>query len=444
MHKRLVLLGICVAVALTAVALKGVSPAVGAGGGTISGTVYVDLNMNGQRDPGEPPGSSRTVRLVQYTDGEQNVEKVTQSGPDGRYSFDGLPETSTYEVGIDLDSQTICAMDSSGDILPSDSWTNRDLGVVENGDKTISGVLVNDLNANGVHDSSEPGIGGWHVEVGATDDDGAVYCAAHAITDADGRFVMNNLPPLKFELGLNQPTPAESGQAIATFPTAPNGPLPGSLVMAWTVDLSGAGQQVQTQAGFHFLTGSSSIAGLVYTDSNLDGTREANEPIIDCATIGGFLQAYWHVSAGTFPVYLNGQIAPETSCQNGRFEIDGLEAGNYTIGMPWCGLPGTPAGQLQGPSEQTVSVGEGQRLEGVDLALCSDPRQGMPVPVPPPVPGPVGAPPSPTATARITSPNTGSGPQPATSSTFAAAFALAFAGAGALTLTIGVLRRRRS
>ncbi len=36
MHKRVVLLGICVAVALAAVARDGFSPAVGAGGGTIS------------------------------------------------------------------------------------------------------------------------------------------------------------------------------------------------------------------------------------------------------------------------------------------------------------------------------------------------------------------------------------------------------------------------
>jgi hypothetical protein len=316
--------------------------------------------------------------------------------------------------------------------------------VLENGNITLAGTLVNDLNTNGVRDPGEPGLAGWLVEAGATDKDGPVFCGATTTTDANGRFSMENLPPLEFELGPNQPLPPESSAVIPTFPTAPNGPLPGSLVMAWTVDLSGAGLQVQTQAGFHFLKGDSSIAGRVYVDSNLDGAREENEPLIDCDTIQFFMQAYWHAPAGTFPVYLSGQIVPKTSCQDGRFEIDGLEAGNYTIGMPWCGLSGTPAGQLQGPSEQTVSVGEGQHVEGVDLALCSDPRQGMPVPVPPPVPSPPSSPSSPTAAAPITSPNTGSGPSAPPSDALPIAFALASVGAGVLTLalTFVALRRR--
>ncbi len=438
MNRKLLSIGIVISVAVLVAGVGGVSQtARAASNGTISGTVYFDTNTNGQRDPGERPASGRTVSLVEYTNGESNPQTLSESGPDGKYRFDGLSLTSTYSVGVEIDSQTVCVMNGPQDVLPGTAWTGRDLGVLENGKTTLSGSLVNDLNANGVRDPGEPGLAGWMVEAGATDKDGLVSCGATATTDADGRFSMENLPPLEFELGPNQPLPPEPSAVIPTFPTAPVTSYPDARVLNWTVDLAGAGQEVQTGAGFHFLKGSGSIAGLVYADSNLDGAREENEPLIDCDTIQFFLQAYWHAPAGTFPVYLSGQVVPKTTCQDGRFEIDGLEAGTYTIGMPWCGLPGAPEGQLQGPSEQTASVAEGQRVEGVDLALCSDPRQGMPVPVPPPIST---APPAPASV--ITSPNTGSGPSPATSEPLPAALALAFVGAGALALTVRAVRRR--
>jgi hypothetical protein len=64
--------------------------------GSISGSVYEDLNRNGARDPGE--GGLNEVRLELFQDGVTFADQTT--GVSGGYTFAGLP-AGGYEVVID-------------------------------------------------------------------------------------------------------------------------------------------------------------------------------------------------------------------------------------------------------------------------------------------------------------------------------------------------------
>jgi hypothetical protein len=60
---------------------------------SISGTVFVDSNRNGQRDPGEPPQPNVTVRLLSAAD--QSVIATTTTDTQGNYQFVGVNGLST-------------------------------------------------------------------------------------------------------------------------------------------------------------------------------------------------------------------------------------------------------------------------------------------------------------------------------------------------------------
>lgn len=79
-----------------------VAPAQAAGTGTISGTVFQDLNRNGVQDPGEAPFTNEGLFLY-----DSNGAYVASAATDanGYYQFAGLPD-GTYSVQFDNPSWT--------------------------------------------------------------------------------------------------------------------------------------------------------------------------------------------------------------------------------------------------------------------------------------------------------------------------------------------------
>lgn len=423
-----------------------------ASGGSISGVVYFDTDMDGQRDAGEPPAPGRTVRLTEYTEGESNPETLVKSGPDGNYRFEHLSSDSVYNLGVLTDSETPCASGDYRNLQPGMAWSGQDLGVLSPGNLSLSGVVVDDLNGNGVRDAGEPGLEDRTVSLQDQGGPIGVSCGLTTESGSDGRFSFKNLPPFKYEFVIEAP-PSQAGLSwVWTFPTklSPGSPFADSRYLDNVVDLTQVRDSAYLEAGQHLIAGSAAIAGTVFVDADIDGIRDAGEQTVDCLIIRGFLQSYWHVpSLGTFSLGLGNDAIP---CENGEFEIDGLEAGTYIVGMPWCGVPGSEEHRLQGPSQRSVTLADGQRVEGVDLAVCPVEWPTPSPPVPTGVVTPLAPTPSPqpgntpASIGLVGAPDTGSGGASDTAgrgSVLAALLAIAAVGGLAAGSAFAARTRRR-
>ncbi len=157
-------------------------------GGTISGTIFHDLNGDGIDNDASPE-----VGLIvnQYLFGSLMQKDTTDAT--GAYSFNvTLPATYMIEATksgvawtLPFGTTNIAAVPH-----PSDgSNVTRNMGYYKG---SIAGVMFNDANDNGAKDPGEPGLSGWTVEVHKDSANGALF--ASAITSGTGTYSFN-LPP---------------------------------------------------------------------------------------------------------------------------------------------------------------------------------------------------------------------------------------------------------
>jgi subtilisin-like proprotein convertase family protein len=136
---------------------------------TISGTVFQDLNGNGNIDAGDSPFATNSFRV--YVDANNNDtfdvgERSTFSAAGtGAYSLTNL-RAGTHRIRIDKTTiptgfgRTPAFRDVT--VGTSATVANQNLGLqARNG--RVQGTLFNDRNANGVQNSGELGLGGVQV-----------------------------------------------------------------------------------------------------------------------------------------------------------------------------------------------------------------------------------------------------------------------------------------
>lgn len=108
---------------------------------TISGTVWRDVNANGMREPSEP-GIGNVGMGVVKPDG--SLADSGYSGPDGHYSFSGMPSDNYHVTMLVPDGQTLVRPNTGDEATDSDlSWidatsqqlrcTGGDCGVIDAG-----------------------------------------------------------------------------------------------------------------------------------------------------------------------------------------------------------------------------------------------------------------------------------------------------------------------
>ncbi|KAA3659875.1 MAG: hypothetical protein DWQ04_21005, partial [Chloroflexi bacterium] len=186
--------GILVAILIGGLLLSGVASA--APNNSIGGLVWNDqLDADGIQDAGEPGIGGVTVNLYDAVDGvigngNDTLEKTVLTSPSGAYLFDS-PEISTpndyyVEFVIPIGSGlAFSPKDAGDDTQDSDANTgtgqtdlislalNEGVGNIDAGfytPPTIGDFVWNDLNANGVQDFGESGIGGATVYLYTFDD----------------------------------------------------------------------------------------------------------------------------------------------------------------------------------------------------------------------------------------------------------------------------------
>ncbi len=200
------------------------------------GYVFVDVNDNGVRDPGEAGIPNVTITLT-GTDIQGNTAKVTittdstgfyqittrdQKGDlllPGTYLIQETPPTG-YENGkLQNGTPPATVVSMTADAFEGINLTQQPFfgGLYNFGELTpsaLSGSVYVDSNGNGIRDPQELGLPGVVVTLTGIDDLGdAVYVTV--VTDVNGDYAFQNVRPGTYQLVETQPTSFVAGLTTA-------------------------------------------------------------------------------------------------------------------------------------------------------------------------------------------------------------------------------------
>ncbi len=278
--------------------------------GSISGTVFGDLNSNGNFDTGETGIPNVTVYIDANLDGVFDTgDTPATTDLNGNFTFPNLP-AGTYRIREVLPAGYTLTTPVAGYFdVPLTAGGNAPgylFGDALSATGNISGTVFADNNSNGVYDPGEVGIPGTTVYIdtngNGTLDAGEISTA----TDGSGNYSFTNLPPGTYRI--REVLPAGD---VLTVPTAGY----------YIVPLSAG----QNKPGYNFGDGPSptgSISGEVFFDTNANGNLDAGEPGIANATVYIDANGNGTLDAGETKVVTN---------SSGNYMFSGLAAGTYRI-----------------------------------------------------------------------------------------------------------------
>src|SRR4051794_40981731 len=138
--------------------------------GDILVTVANDLNNNGVRDAGEPGLSGWTVFVDTNVNGVHDASDPTLTTDlNGQAHFTGL-DTKSWEVFEELPAgwqPAVGFKNFDHNSVKEGRTTATDFLNVQQSKGSIQGSIWNDLNGDGVHDATDPGLPGWTVFIDA-------------------------------------------------------------------------------------------------------------------------------------------------------------------------------------------------------------------------------------------------------------------------------------
>ena len=167
----------------------------------IRGFVYEDLDGSGTYNPDswnpEIAIAGRTVFLDANNNGSLDGGEVfTTSDADGNYVFDNLA-AGTYRVAQELPAGWIITGPASGTysvvLAEGNVVSGADFGNFRTG--SISGIVFDDLDADGTRDAGEDPLGGWTVFLDTNANDLLDSGEASVVTGVDGAFSFTGIGP---------------------------------------------------------------------------------------------------------------------------------------------------------------------------------------------------------------------------------------------------------
>lgn len=312
-------------------------------------TIYVDLNNDGDLDAGEPSAvtdASGHYTIGNLAAGSRTVREVAQAG--WKASFDH------YSV-----------------LLVSGQTSFANFGNFADGFGTITGVKWNDLDNDGIRDTTpslEPGLSGWTIFVDLDDDGELDGSEPSAVTAADGSYSITNVPSGRhyvtevLQLGWGQTIGDEflfvPANETVTVNFGNRQLTPGTISGSKWNDLNGDGFRASTfvNSGGGIFTQVFTDLGLddwtIYVDLNNNGTREEGEP---------------------FAVTVADDPGTSSINEAGRYTITGVPAGSLLTVREE-----QKAGWVASRGTNEVFVNEGQTLINRDFGNYQpDPDTGI-------------------------------------------------------------------
>jgi uncharacterized repeat protein (TIGR01451 family) len=233
------------------------------------GTVYVDTNLNGVQDPGEPGIPGVTIEL-QKPDGV--VVKTVTTGPDGRYDFADI-EAGDYVVVERQPQGYGDAEEHRANRAPLTVGVGAPVTPINFGERvgSLAGLVYNDTNGNGRRDADEPAIPNVPVTLSGTDARGNAVSLA-AVSGPDGSYRFTGVPGGTYSVIETQPagyddgidTPGDAGGSAA-------GDTIGGVTLGAAQD---AGGYLFSERG-----AGARIAGRVWLDRDHDRAFDSGEPV---------------------------------------------------------------------------------------------------------------------------------------------------------------------
>ncbi|MGB0839268.1 MAG: SdrD B-like domain-containing protein, partial [Chitinophagales bacterium] len=281
--------------------------------GSIGDYVWEDSNADGIQDAGELGIAGITVRLL---DGAtSSVLAVTTTGLSGEYSFTDLSEGEYIVEFANADAYENSPFNAGTGTNDSDAGMNGQssligLGYGEyNGGidagyyqlASVSDVIWQDLDGDGVQDANEPGIGGL-VLVILEDENGTEI--GTTTTDSNGGFEFTGLEPGSYTIVA--PNEGVNGEAPSTATSA-------------GITLVSGETSTDTGVNIAYLPLLGSIGDLVWEDSNADGIQDADELGIEGITV--------HLLDGV----TNALIETTTTSATGTYNFIDVNEGEYII-----------------------------------------------------------------------------------------------------------------
>ncbi|HWI32552.1 MAG TPA: SdrD B-like domain-containing protein [Microbacterium sp.] len=295
----------------------------------VAGVVYVDDDNDGVQDPGEPGIPNVTIDLS-GTDDLGPVAQTRQTLADGSFTFTALrvgtyslseDQPGTYLQGMtatngadgDVSGDTISDIDLDGDPLTE----TRTYSFGEIPPATVSGVVYNDIDGNGVQDAGEPGLADVVVDLDGVDDLGAAVSETLQ-TGVDGSYEFVQVRPGTYTLSETDPAGYLDGKETAG---GAGGIVDNSAPGSKTISDITVGVGVAATGNLFGDVLPASLAGLVFEDDDNDGAQQPGE-----AGIAGVELTL----TGTDDF---GAAASATvlTLSNGTYAFAGLRPGTYTV-----------------------------------------------------------------------------------------------------------------
>lgn len=257
---------------------------------TIGDRLWYDINGDGVQDGGEPGISGVDLTILYFgADGNEatatdNLTFNLTTGVNGIWSIDGLGD-GDYSITVDtadlppnLDAITLETDDFAAvndyvahvRIQAADPAVRNDIDFGYTSNQTIGSKVWLDLNADGVVDAGEAGLGGVEVTIVwggfdndvATAGDNVIYTT---VTDADGNYSVGLLPDGNYSVSID------------------TSDLPTGMTQTYEVDGSTDNDALLTlsgsdNAGVNFgYRGTATIGDLVYLDGEADGLQTGQD-----------------------------------------------------------------------------------------------------------------------------------------------------------------------
>ncbi|MFZ1599037.1 MAG: SdrD B-like domain-containing protein, partial [Anaerolineae bacterium] len=394
--------------------------------GSVAGTVFDDIDGDGVQDSPLHETGLGGVTIGLYSSGGALLASTTTSG-DGSYLFTNVAPGSYSVRETDPSGWSSTTSNNVPVTVPAGGLGHADFG--DQLIASVSGVVFNDLDGDGVQDPGEPGIGGVTVQL-INPSTGSVV--ATTVTAGDGSYIFRSVTPGAYTVretdptGFNSTTPNDvsvsvpaGGAAVANFGDRQVGTVSGVVFN----DINGNGSQQGSEAGLAGVTvglydggnnliattttagngsylflnvppGSYSVretdpAGFLSTTPNsvnvtvpAGGSASANfgDQIIalGAASLSGvvYLDSNGNgihdpaetVGIAGAPVTIygpNGVIITRTTTITGFYSVTNLPPGIYTVTMP--NTLNSPTAVLSSPSQLNATLASGENRTGLDF-----------------------------------------------------------------------------
>ena len=173
--------------------------------GSICGTKLRDVNCDGNVNPGTDPGLSGWT--IQLRDSLGVVIATTVTNTQGNYCFSNLP-AGTYQVTeVNQPGWTQTFPSGTGTHTINLTAGSTATALFGNCQPPTTGRIceskLNDLDCNGsISMGTDPALSGWTIQLR----DALGNVIATTVTDAQGNYCFNNLPPATYQVSeVNQP-----------------------------------------------------------------------------------------------------------------------------------------------------------------------------------------------------------------------------------------------